>query len=248
MKKIIIVDDEINNQALLQSMCAYLFADKYIIVAMASNVKEAIAQISMHQPDVVLLDIELPDGNGFDILDYTKHLKFFVIFTTAYEQYAIRAIKYNALDYLLKPLQEQELKTAFELLETKNVIEENKKIADLMMNVPNKGPLKKITINTQEKTSIIDLDIIVKLNSSGNYTYIYTSDNQTICATKQLGDFEELLKDANFIRPHHSWLVNLSAVALFSKKDDKLFLQLKDKSQVPVSYRKANEIKRILNA
>jgi two-component system, LytTR family, response regulator len=247
MKKVIIVDDEINNQALLQSMCVYLFAEKYNIVAMASNVKEAIAQISIHQPDVVLLDIELPDGNGFDILDYTKHLKFFVIFTTAYDQYAIKAIKYNALDYLLKPIQEAELIEAFKKLETKSLIEENKKIDDLLMNVPHKGALTKITINTQENTAIIDLDKIIKLNSSGNYTYIYTTDSQTICATKQLGDFEDLLKDSNFIRPHHSWLVNLDAVALFSKKDDKLFLQLKDKSQVPVSYRKANEIKRILN-
>lgn len=219
MLNAIIVEDEPKGRlALREKIKAH--CPTVNIVAQAGNSAEAITLIDTLKPDLVFLDIEMPRMNGFEMLGRLKERNFFIIFTTAYDQYAIQAIKYAAFDYLLKPIDIEELKAAINKIETNS---ENKLKAQLKLLQENLAlPTKKISklaIPSLEGILFLDINNIMHLEANSNYTNIYMKDKTKIIASKTLKEFTELLPGNIFFRIHHSHIINLNFIIKYIKGD-----------------------------
>jgi two-component system, LytTR family, response regulator len=239
----LIVDDVENSRITLahdlQEYCPQIH-----VVGEADSVKTALEKIKTLQPEVVFLDIEMPDGTGFDVLTQVKEISFQIIFTTALDSYGIKAIKFSALDYLLKPIDPDELIKAVAKL-TEN--EKSKTIQDSIhllienMKGTTSSGNKRIAIHSLEKVHMINIDDIIRCESQGAYTIFHLKAKEQILATKNLKEFEELLDSHNFIRVHHSHLINFAYLKEYIKKDGGYAI-MADKSEVPVSFRKKNNL------
>lgn len=236
----IIVDDESKGRlALREKLSAYCPQIK--VLAEASNGHEALMLIQHHNPQLIFLDIEMPRMNGFEILNELPERNFRIIFTTAYDQYAIKAIKYSAFDYLLKPIDIEELKTAV----LKVDVQENnqtKKQAELLnqnMQQPKKQ-LSKLAIPTLDGLMFYDINDIIHLEANSNYTNIHLTNKIKITASKTLKEFEELLPEDIFFRTHHSHLINLKYIKRYIKGDGGQ-IELQNGTYVDVSRRKKEE-------
>lgn len=199
------------------------------------------------QPDILFLDIQLQDGSGFDLLEILSDIKFKLIFTTASDAFAIKAFRFAALDYLLKPIDPDQLMESVK--KAKNQLEEQQKqsIDILMENVRSRKLPEKIALHTLEKVQIVAVEDIVRCESSGNYTIFYFSNDQKLLVTKTLKEFDKLLESHQFLRVHQSHLINLQHIDAFIKTEGGYIL-MKDGSQVPVSTRKrAMVLKKIEN-
>lgn len=236
MKVIIIEDEEQSISALkseIRTHCPLLE-----VVGVAKSVKEAIEKLRTLQPKLVFLDIQLSDGLGFEILDYFKgEMNFQVIFTTAYSQYAIRAIKFSALDYLLKPIDPEELIIAVAKAMKVSEQETAIKIGNFLYNQNAVPGRKKIVLATPEGLSVFEIDSILKCSSESNYTCVYFTSGKKILFSKTLKEFEELLCNSGFERIHNSHIINLNHLLSFVNKDGG-YVILSDKSTLPVSQRK----------
>lgn len=240
MTRIAIIDDEFNVRELLKKLIDILYKD-IEIVGEAASIMEAKKMLNATQPDIVLLDIELEDGTGFSLLDQLESIDFKLVFITAFNQYAIKAFKYNAIDYLLKPISPEEFKNTLDRVKDQ-VFKENE--IQLLLTQLKEGEnfeYKKIVINTVKEKHIINIEDILYCESEGAYTNIVTK-TLTILASKNLKHFQELLPEFQFIRPHQSFLVNKKVV--ISIKDNTLLLT--SKIEIPISSRKKAEIKNIL--
>ncbi len=236
----IIIDDEAKGRlALKQKLTDY--CGQVTIVAEADNGQDGLLLINHHKPQLVFLDIEMPGMNGFEMLNEIKEKNFHLIFTTAYDQYAIKAIKYAAFDYLLKPVDIEELKLAVEKIETAAAI--NTKVqAELLqqnMKQPKKN-LHKLAIPTLDGLLFFDISSIIHLEASSNYTNIYITGKAKIIASKTLKDFEELLPEDIFFRTHHSHIINLNFIKRYIKGDGGQ-IELQDGTFIEVSRRKKEE-------
>ena len=234
MLKAIIIDDEINGIKFLKYLLKKNCTDIEIIATETDPVK-AIEIITNLTPDVVFLDIEMPDMNGFEVLEKLKHLSFHVIFTTAYDNYAIKAFKYNTVDYLLKPIIDEELVTAVNKLVSKI----NEGIPDLSINqllekINLTQNQKRIVINSQNETIYLDTQNIVRLESDSNYTNVILLDGKKITSTKTLKEYENILSSNNFFRTHNTVIVNIDCIEKFVKTDGG-YIVMKDGIHVPVS-------------
>lgn len=179
--------------------------------------------------------------NGFEMLNAIPEKKFHVIFTTAYDQYAIKAIKYAAFDYLLKPIDIEELKTAVEKIDNKENGQTKKQIELLQQNLRHpKKQLNKLAIPTLEGLLFYDINDIIQLEANSNYTNIYLINNNKITASKTLKEFEELLPEDIFFRTHHSHLINLNYIKRYIKGDGGQ-IELQNGRYVDVSRRKKEE-------
>lgn len=229
--KTIIVDDEINARENLRYLTA-TFCKKIEIVYEASNVDDAIAAIEEYKPKLVFLDIEMPKKNGFQLINHFKKIKFYIVFVTAYDKYAIKAFKFSALDYLLKPIDINELKNAVKKV-TQNLEKDNfKQRLELLKN--NQKKLTKIAIPYKSDYVIIDLKNIVCIEADRMYTSITLNDNKVYTAAKKLSYFEKIFSQHNnFIRIHRSWLVNSDFIFSYSKRDKNV--SLKNDIKIPVS-------------
>lgn len=243
MLNIILVDDEQNAIITLQS-----FIEKYIdevkIVGVAKNKKEAISLISNTSFDLLLLDINLGDGTGFEVLQSIENKKFGVIFTTAYDEYAIKAFKYSAIDYLLKPINPSEFIEAIERYkkELNNISNQQLNIATShTKNIKN----NKIVINSTNEISFIELDEIMHLKSDKNYTDIFIKNEQRITSTKTLKFYEDLLPSDKFLRIHQKHIVNLDYIRKYLKEDGGYVL-LVNNVKLEVSRRKKENLMNIL--
>jgi len=241
--KLIIVDDEKRIRTSLIHVLQ-LHYPSAIIVAEAENIHAATEAIKLHSPDVVLLDIKMPGGTGFDLLKQLMPVKFKIIFITAFNEYAIQAFKFSALDYLLKPVIPkdlvQTLNKAKALINEEN---ENLKLKNFVDNLKNEE--KKIILNTQEATHVISVNEIIRCEADRNYTRFFLINKKVILVSGGLKEYEEMLKQYDFIRPHHSHVVNLNFITKLEKKNNVLIL--KDGSEVPVSIRRHPELTEILN-
>jgi two-component system LytT family response regulator len=241
--KIILVDDETRIRTSLSHVLQLHYPES-IIVAEAENIISAKEAIKLHTPDVVLLDIKMPGGTGFDLLDQLMPVKFKVIFITAFNDFAIKAFKFSAVDYLLKPVIPADLVAALnkarELIDLET---ENLKLKTFVGNLNNDE--KKIILNTQEATHVIPVNDIVRCEADRNYTRFFLSNKKSILVSGGLKEYEELLRPHGFIRPHHSHVVNLNFITQLEKKTSTLLL--KDGSEVPVSIRKHPELADILS-
>jgi len=229
-----IVDDEENSRQSLREMLK-LFCPQLTVIGEADGVKSALEQTKIIDFDVVFLDIQMMDGNGFDYLRQLDRIDFDVIFITAYDQFAIQAIKYSALDYLLKPVDAEELKTAVQRVQKRDTKNHNN--YDILLDNVDNQEKQKIVLSTNEGTHIIQINNIIRCEADDYYTRIYLNDKRMIMISKTLKNTEELLTGKSFIRSHKSHLVNLQYVKKYVKSDGG-YLELSDGSKIPVSRRK----------
>ena len=229
-----IVDDEENSRQSLREMLK-LFCPQVTVIGEAEGVKSALEQTKIIGFDVVFLDIQMMDGNGFDYLRQLDKIDFDVIFITAYDQFAIQAIKYSALDYLLKPVDAEELKTAVQRVQKRE--DDKPKNYDILLENIDNQEKQKIVLSTNEGVHIIQINNIIRCEADDYYTRIYLNDKRMIMISKTLKNTEELLSGKSFIRSHKSHLVNLQYVKKYVKSDGG-YLELSDGSKIPVSRRK----------
>lgn len=246
MIKAVIVDDEKNNQELISNLLKS-YAENIQVVGLADSVESAYKTIQEHQPDLIFLDIQMPDGTGFDLLKKFEKINFKIIFVTAHQEFAIEAFKYSALDYILKPLSPANLLAAVKKAEeTMGNDELNMKLKILLNNIaePFKNK-KKIVLKTMERIYSVDLDDIIRFESDGGYTKVYLTDGKRIMVSKTMKEYDDLLMDAGFLRVHHSHLINMNHLFCFEKADGHVVM--KDDSIVPVSNRKKDHLMELLN-
>lgn len=236
----IIIDDEAKGRlALREKLSAYCPGVK--VLAEASNGQEALLLIKQHQPQLVFLDIEMPRMNGFEMLNALPEKNFHIIFTTAYDQYAIKAIKYAAFDYLLKPIDIEELKTAVQKIAGKTNNQTNNQAELLQQNLQHpKNLLHKLAIPTLDGLLFYDINDIIHLEANSNYTFIHFSGKPKITTAKTLKEFEEILPDSIFFRTHHSHLINLNYIKRYIRGDGGQ-IELQNGNYVDVSRRKKEE-------
>ncbi|MEI6694516.1 MAG: LytTR family DNA-binding domain-containing protein [Bacteroidota bacterium] len=247
MIKAIIIDDEKKSREVLMGLIDRYCPDVFVLIQ-ADGCLDGIEKVKEYNPDIVFLDIQMPDGSGFNFLEAFDDFKFEVIFTTAHDQYAIKAIKYSALDYLLKPINPDDLKEAIEkFLQKQDKGQINKNIKVLLENMKLTGTAsKKIILSTSEGIHILSTDEIIRCESDDYYTKFFLTNGNPILISKTLKQNEAMLSDFNFIRPHKSHLVNIKFIKSYLKVDGGYIL-MTDGSKIPVSRRKRESIINILS-
>jgi len=216
------------------------------VIDTARSVVEAAKLLRKTQPDILFLDIMLGDGTGFDILEIFPDLSSKIIFVTASDEYAIRAFKFAAIDYVLKPYSNEDLATA--ITRAKDQIEPNKERLSILKNTlaaPETKP-DKISLHTLDKIIIVSLENIVRCEADNNNTVFYLKEGRKIFVTKTLKYFADMLSSYEFLRVHQSHLVNMQCINAFIKSDGG-YLLLKNKETVPVSVRKKAEVIEMLD-
>jgi len=239
MKKVLIIDDENRTRDLI-SKIIQSFGFDLEVISMGENVQTAIQAIETVQPDIVFLDIQMPDGTGFDVLKSIKEKKFEVIFVTAHEEYAIQAIKFSALDYLLKPVDPDELKHAAEIaLKTLEFKKQESQFEALQNNIlPNSK--KRLVLKTHESVFVVELDQIVRCEADKNYTTFFLHGGKKIIVSKTLKEYEILLSAYNFLRVQQSHLINLDFIDRYDKANGGTVV-MKDGAEVPLSHAKREQ-------
>jgi two-component system LytT family response regulator len=218
MLNAVIIEDEKKSREVLRKLIHDYCPDVHIS-GMAESVSQGIELIRTEKPDLVFLDIEMQSGSGFDLLEKIGKVNFDVIFTTAYEQYALKAIKFSALDYLLKPIDITELKAAVEKVTMRNDRQnENEKVSQLIRNFNNKLQ-HKITLSTSDGLMFILVEDIIRCEAQGAYTTFYFKNRKNIMVSKNLKEFQILLEDYQFFRIHNSHLINLNEIEKYKKAD-----------------------------
>lgn len=240
----VIIDDEQNNidnlEILLRQHCPQIE-----IVASALTANNGAAIIHEHNPDIVFLDIQMPGKNGFDMLQSLKTHNFELIFVTAFDQYGIQAVKFSAIDYLLKPIHTDELKNAVNKAIYRSVEKkQNRKLENLLQVLENQQQrnLHRIALTSARETRFIKTADIIRCESSNNYTTFFLIDGEKIMVSKPIFEYEEILSVYGFIRCHQSHLVNKKHIRSLVK-DDGGYLLLEDNTQIPVSRLKKEFVK-----
>jgi two-component system, LytTR family, response regulator len=229
----LIVDDEKLSRENLKTLIGE-YCKNIEVIGEANSVKTANSKIMELEPDVLFLDINMPRQSGFDLLQSLPDKNFMVVFVTAHNEYGIQAVKVNAVDYLLKPIDINELKSAEnKLLQRRSIKEESR----LHYNYQE---YKKIIVNHSQGFSIIDIDNIVRLEASRNYTKIYLNDNTEIISSKNLKEFEDILNSKSFCRVHKSHLINLKYLREYSNLEGGTAI-MSDNSRIIISRRRFQE-------
>jgi two-component system LytT family response regulator len=234
----VIVDDEHHSRESLQNLLT-AYCPEVEVVGMADNVETGIEAIRKYRPEVVFLDIEMPSGTGFDLLNQVGSLDFDVVFTTAFEHYALKAVKISAMDYLLKPIDVDELIDAVKKIQRKKAQEiQNKKLYALLQNLNTQGKHDHtITLATSESVEFIRVHDIIYCEANGAYTKFHLKNKHHLLVSKNLKEYEELLADYSFYRTHHSYLINVSEVKRYVKGDGG-YLIMTNGDAVSISSRK----------
>ncbi len=242
MIRVIIVDDDPANCALNRRLLTEYFPDA-LVVAEADSVKSAVVAIQKKSPDLVLLDIEIKGGSGFQVLQHLKPYRFKVVFITAFDNFAIKAIKFSAMDYILKPVNEAEFQQAIQnVLNTLDSDENIRKQNDYLLNYYQKETWQgKIVLRTNDALHIVNIMDILYCRSDNSYTSFFLKSGEEITISKGLKEYVDILKDYGFLRPHQSYLVNLNHV----KKVDKAlggFVIMKNGKEIPLASRQRKKI------
>lgn len=206
LRAILIDDDQSNLSALSEKLLKH--CPHVQVIGRCDNGEDGINAIESEKPDVVFLDIEMPVMNGFVMLQQLKYRNFELVFVTAYDHYAIKAIKYSALDYLVKPVEIDDLKAAVTKAEANKNSRNSQLQMDLLLEHLNNKQPKRITIPTSDGLRFINIEDIVYLEASNNYTNIYLSTDQKLLVSRTLKDFEDILPSDTFLRIHHSTVIN----------------------------------------
>ncbi|HVU96483.1 MAG TPA: LytTR family DNA-binding domain-containing protein [Puia sp.] len=246
MIRTILVDDEIDSIRVLSRLLE-TFCPKVSIVGTANGVDTAADIIRETRPDLVLLDIEMSQGNAFDLLNRLMPLEFQVIFVTAFDSYAIRAFKYSAVDYLLKPVDIDDLRSAIDRVREKP--QTNDLVEQMRILLSNVGMLQvshqKMAIPTITGLNFVPVQDILRFEAKGSYTVIYLSNGETVMATRTLREYEDLLPENVFCRIHSSHIINLSRIEKYQKGRGGVVL-MEDGTTIEVAARRRDEFMRRL--
>ena len=243
--KIIIIDDETHCTNVLKSLIGKVHSD-YNIIGIFTNPLEGLEFIKKNPPDLLFLDIEMPNLNGFSLLDNLLPIDFDVIFTTAYDQYAIKAFRYSAINYLLKPITEKSIVKALSNWEKrrKKTSEKQWRLLRDQLN-DSKKEVSQIALPTGVGYQIVEIENIVRCQSDSNYTNIFCKDENKVLISRTLKEIEELLRDHGFLRVHQSHLINPQFVKGILKHDGGSLIMNND-IEIPVSRQKTKQINEIL--
>ncbi len=246
----LLIDDDANLRNGMRSMLER-YAPDITIIGEADSVKSGVQAMSTLSPQVVFLDIQLNDGTGFDILDQlaqkngrsTSH----IVFITAHEQYAIKAFRFSALDFLLKPVDPEELEKV--IVKIKEVLDKNKNFEhiDLLLeNIRRKvDNFKRIALSTSDGIHLFEISDIIRCESEDNYTKFFIKNNKPLLISRTLKEYEEMLSEHGFERIHQSHLINLSYLKSYIKKDGG-YVVMADNSHLPISQRKKERLQELL--
>lgn len=238
----VIVEDEVHSIASLRSDIN-LYCPEISIIGEAQSVSLAVKTIDEKQPDLIFLDINLGDGTGFDLLEKVTYRDFKVIFVTAYDQYALRAFKISAIDFLLKPISPTDLIHAvhkFSLYgSSQNFMEQLKILQQGMMTLQSHE--KKIVLREQDVIHFVRTADIIRCESEGPYTHFFLTNGKKLTISKNLKEYEEMLSDFGFVRVHHSHLVNFDKVIRLEKFDGGSLL-MENNDHIPIAQRKKEQI------
>jgi two-component system LytT family response regulator len=213
------------------------------VIGKAASVVSAAKLLREMKPEVVFLDIELEDGNAFDLLQILPEINFKIIFVTASDKYAIRAFRFSAIDYLLKPIDIDELKAAVQKIKN---YDSKEKIDVLLDHWSNKNVSDRIALHSNDEIKIVNLLDIVRCESDNNYTNFYFVNKGRFLVTRTLKSYDQLLSESGFIRVHQSHLVNIKHIKSYVKTDGG-YLLMSDQSRVPVAVRKKAEVMDLLS-
>jgi two-component system LytT family response regulator len=236
MVKAIIVDDELNCCQTLALMINR-YCPEVAVTDMYQSAKSALNAIKTTPPEILFLDIEMPQMNGFELLEQLREINFDLIFTTSYDQYAIKAFHFSALDYLLKPIDREELQKAVQKVIKRRAHPLSQQIDILLKKLHQPATISKVALPTMEGLQMIPVDSIISCASDGNYTIFFIKNDKKIIATRILKEVEEMLADHSFARVHNSYLVNLNEIEKYIKGEGG-YLIMSDSSTVDVSRRR----------
>lgn len=247
----VIIDDDINLRNGMKGLLN-LYAPEINIIGEADNVKNGVTEILNKKPQVVFLDIQLTDGTGFDILEnITKtegKINTNIVFITAHEKYAIKAFRFSALDFLLKPVDPDELQQV--IAKIKNSLESKSSFSNidlLLENISRKvDTFKRIALSTSDGIHLFEIGDIIRCESNDNYTQFFIKNQKPILISKTLKEYDELLSEHGFERIHQSHLINIAYLKAYIKSDGGYVL-MQDGSQLPISQRKKERLKELLN-
>ncbi|MCT4622873.1 MAG: LytTR family DNA-binding domain-containing protein [Schleiferiaceae bacterium] len=250
MLKALIIDDEENSQASLKGKLE-LFCPEIEEIALAGNVADAVESVRANTPDVIFLDVNLAGESGFEVLERLKEEGLDtpeVVFTTAHDEYAIKAIKFSAIDYLLKPIDAEELVKAIRKIEAKKEMSPGTQLNVLLENFRQASDSpKKMVIPSSDGMHILRVSDIMRCESSSNYTQFFLNTGKVLLASKTLKEFDNMLTDYNFERIHKSHLVNMNYVKKYMQSDGG-YLVMDDGSQIPVANRKKEQLLSMLKS
>lgn len=245
--KILVVDNETNIRKGVVEMIGN-FCEGILELHEADGVSTGLQKITEVNPDVVFLDVELDDGTGIDLLSKLSEVTFHLIFITAHNKYAIDAFKFSAIDFLLKPIAPDELINAFEKVKQQHKNKHLSNQLQVMQESLHKitSREKKIVLKDSNSVYFINVNDIIRCESSGQYTEFYIVDSKRIVISKSLKEYESLLEPYGFIRPHHSHLININKILRFDKVNGgSLIMETQD--EIPVSHRKKAQILQFLD-
>lgn len=239
MIQAIIVDDVQNaREGLKQDILDY--CPDVAVIGEADSVVSAAKLLRETTPDLVFLDVDLGDGSGFDLLEILGDIRFRIIFTTSSDEHAVQAFRFSAVDYLLKPIDPEELRIAV------GKVTGHAGSLEVLKNNLTGGP-QRLALNAQDKINVVKISDIVRLESNGSYTLFYMRDGDQILVTRTLKEFDAMLTSVGFIRVHQSHLVNLDFIREFIKSDGG-YLVLNDRKEIPVASRKRSHVMKVLNS
>lgn len=243
-KAIIIDDIEQARTTIKKDLSVY--AKDFEIVGEANGVVEGAKLLKKIQPDILFLDIQMQDGSGFDLLDLLPQIDFKIIFITASDAHAIKAFRYAAIDYLMKPIDPDELTEALKKFRESSIDESPKYelLNDRLKN--HQKPNERLALHSQDKIQVVEIETIIRCESSVNYTTFFFRNGDQIVVTRTLKEFEDLLSDQGFFRVHQSHLVNTRQIKEYVKSEGG-HLNMKDGSLIPVSVRKRSEVMKMLD-
>lgn len=246
MIKCIIIDDEQDGRDVLQLLITD-FCPGVSIAEMCSNGKDGVKAIQKHHPDLVFLDIDMPDMSGFEVLDCVKNQKMKVVFVTAHNQYAIRAFRYSAIDYILKPASPQAILEAVEKAEQVEFRNNANQYELLSATLKNENQLPEvIALPLADGLQVARITEIMYCKADKNYTHVHFTNGKKLLVSKQLKEFETILAPHGFFRVHNSFLVNIAQVSKYIRGEGG-YLLMNDNASIEVSRQKKDELLRLLN-
>ena len=245
IKAIIIEDERHNRENLLQMITGH--CPEVEICAVCSSADEGRERILAVHPDLIFLDIEMPGGSGFSLLENLPSIDFEVIFVTAYDYYGIKAIKFSALDYIMKPVDTNDLMAAIEKAKDKiRLKQENQRLRNMLENSRRSNSDKRIALSLSEKVEFIEVSSIIRCESDGNYTTFYLKNGEKLLISKTLKEYDELLSPYGFLRVHQSHLINLKEIKSFIKTEGG-YIKMKDGSSISISRQRREYVLKTLN-
>ncbi len=247
MIKTIHIEDEKRNVILLDNLVRQHCSQSISMLGNAGNIEDAILLIKKVNPQLLFLDIELDGGNAFQLLDKIGEFNFQVIFITAYNNYAIKAFKYNAVDYLLKPIDTNELKTATErAVERINKSAGNPNLIELINYLKVNDKPQKIAVTVHDGILFVNADEIMRVEAKGSYCILHMVNSKTVTTSQGLGYLENLLPKKTFLRVHNSWVINTDFLKKYYRGKNS-YMEMEDGTTVHVSIRKKGDLLDFLN-